>query len=85
MYSAVNSIFRFSYSYPDYPTSGLTGTGLTRVYPMCISGSVFHVSRPPPSVFSIDEAGDVAVSLRQLRKTEGNFPRLFEKYTNAVT
>jgi hypothetical protein len=30
MYSTVNSIFHFSYSDPDYLTSGLTVTGLVR-------------------------------------------------------
>jgi hypothetical protein len=32
MYSTVDIIFNFSYSDPDYPTSGLTVTRLARVY-----------------------------------------------------
>jgi hypothetical protein len=32
MYSTVKSIFHFSHFYPDYPTSGLSATGLARVY-----------------------------------------------------
>jgi hypothetical protein len=32
MYSTVNSIFHFSNFDPDYPTSGLTVTGLTKIY-----------------------------------------------------
>jgi hypothetical protein len=34
----VNSIFHFSYFDPDYPTVGLTVTGLARVY--CIIAAV---------------------------------------------
>jgi hypothetical protein len=34
----VNRIFHFSYSYPDYPTAGLTVTRLVRVY--CILSSM---------------------------------------------
>jgi hypothetical protein len=32
MYQIVNTIFNFSHFVPDYPTLGLTVTGLTRVY-----------------------------------------------------
>jgi hypothetical protein len=40
MYSDVKIIFHFSYFDPDYPTFGLTVTGLMRVY--CIKGKCYH-------------------------------------------
>jgi hypothetical protein len=41
MYSTVNSILNISYFDPDYPISGLTLTGLARVY--CVYVYLFLV------------------------------------------
>jgi hypothetical protein len=43
MYSTVNSIFYFSCFNPDYPTSGLTLTGLARVY--CNMRAIFLLAK----------------------------------------
>jgi hypothetical protein len=53
MYSTVNRIFHFSYLYSDYLASGLTVTGLSRVYYINLVFFPFMVNIPPRSFFLV--------------------------------